>query len=327
MAYNLADGQLAASAATILGPDVAERVVTILLRNTSASTTETVVLTVSRSGSNPRSLFRAVLAPHERYEVVGLPLDPSDTLKGSSTNATTTDYLITSSQGGALSCASYDANGALKQTISAGTQSVGGNLTVTGDTTLTGDLTVNGGDIDAGASGAAGTVDIFPATSAKGKTQFTVTDNTGNTTTTITTGAQATTRTYTVPDALADADFLMGKQAAVARTATVAGATTGTIAAAGMRQHVTVTSANSAHIIILPTPTPGTEIILDVGVNGFQLQSSTPASVAINGGTGASAKSAIPANSTAVMYCVSATAWKGFYMDADSDLAKVPAAA
>jgi hypothetical protein len=54
---------------------------------------------------------------------------------------------------------------------------------------------------DAGASGTAGTVDIFPTTASKGKTSFTAADNTGNTTTTITTALQATTRTYTIPDA------------------------------------------------------------------------------------------------------------------------------
>jgi hypothetical protein len=64
-------------------------------------------------------------------------------------------------------------------------------------------------NLDAGSSGVAGTVDIFPTTAAKGKTQFTATDNTGDTTTTVTTAAQATTRTYTIPDAGANASFVM----------------------------------------------------------------------------------------------------------------------
>jgi len=115
--------------------------------------------------------------------------------------------------------------------------------------------------------------------------------------------------------------------AAVARTATADGLTTGTIADAGFRQHITVTSADANNIIVLPTPTPGVEVVLDVGATGFELRSSDPTTIAINGGTGANAESAIPANSTVFMRCVSATAWKGFFMDADGDVAKVEVAA
>jgi hypothetical protein len=180
---------------------------------------------------------------------------------------------------------------------------------------------------DLGSSGVAGTLDIFPTTAAKGKIQIAATDSTGDTTTTITNAAMATTRTFTIPDPLASCNFLMGRQAAVARTATADGLTTGTIADFGCYQHVTVTSANATDIIVLPTPTPGTTIVLHVGANGYKLKSSTPASVAINGGTGASAVSAIAADSTCFMTCVSATAWKGYFLDADGDVAKVAAAA
>ena len=109
-------------------------------------------------------------------------------------------------------------------------------------------------------------------------------------------------------------------------TATDDGTTTGTILAA--TRHATVTSASAAKQVILPAPVAGRDVlVIDVGANGFDLKSSTPASISINGGTGASAKSAIPANSTCFLTCVSATAWKGYYMDADGDLAKIPAAA
>lgn len=114
---------------------------------------------------------------------------------------------------------------------------------------------------------------------------------------------------------------------AAARTATADGLTTGTIADGGRSQHITVTSASADHIIVLPTPTPGTEVVLNVATNGFELRTSSPTTIGINGGTGASAESAIPANSTVFMTCVTATSWKGFYMDADGDLAKVEAAA
>lgn len=55
-------------------------------------------------------------------------------------------------------------------------------------------------NLDAGASGTAGSVDIFPTTASKGKVAITTADNTGNTTTAITVGAQAAARTYGLPD-------------------------------------------------------------------------------------------------------------------------------
>lgn len=112
--------------------------------------------------------------------------------------------LPTSSQmdfsGLAIKVTDIDVSGAL----STGSQTV---TTVTA--TTVGATTGNFTNIDAGASGTAGTIDIFPTTASKGKTAFTATANTGNTTTTITNAAQATTRTYTIPDAGANASFMM----------------------------------------------------------------------------------------------------------------------
>lgn len=110
-----------------------------------------------------------------------------------------------------------------------------------------------------------------------------------------------------------------------ARTASSDGAGTGTISADAT--HVTVTSGNADHIVVLPPPVVGRFLVIDVGATGFELRSNSPATVAINGGSGANAESAIPANSTVFATCVSTTAWKAFYMDADGDLAKVEAAA
>lgn len=76
-------------------------------------------------------------------------------------------------------------------------------------------------DIDAGASGTAGTVDVFPTTASKGKIQIAAADSAGNTTTTITNASQAGARTYTIPDAGASASFVM-----TAGAQTVAGAKT-----------------------------------------------------------------------------------------------------
>ena len=108
-------------------------------------------------------------------------------------------------------------------------------------------------------------------------------------------------------------------------TATDAGLTTGTILAD--TSHATVTSSAATKQVMLPVPVVGRVLTINVGANGFDLKSSAPATIAINGGSGASAKSAIAANSTCTLICVSATAWKGFFMDADGDVAKIAAAA
>lgn len=82
-----------------------------------------------------------------------------------------------------------------------------GNLTgnVTGD--ITGNVSAT--DIDAGASGTAGTVDVFPSTASKGKIQIAAANSAGNTTTTITNASQAGARTYTIPDLGASGNFVL----------------------------------------------------------------------------------------------------------------------
>ena len=64
-------------------------------------------------------------------------------------------------------------------------------------------------NIDAGASGSAGTVEIFPTTASKGKISISATANTNNDTTTITNAAQGGAYTYTIPDAGEAASFVM----------------------------------------------------------------------------------------------------------------------
>jgi hypothetical protein len=125
--------------------------------------------------------------------------------------------------------------------------------------------------------------------------------------------------------ALAAAGFTM---AAIARTATADGTGTGTIASGPMLQAIAVTAGGDADaIIILPAPTPGTIVILSVAATGYELRTNSPTTVGINGGTGADAESAIPANTTAVLICATATSWKGFQMGSDGTLAKVQVAA
>jgi len=180
-------------------------------------------------------------------------------------------------------------------------------------------------NLDAGASGTAGTVDVFPTTASKGKLAVSVTDQTGNTTVGLVIGAMAAARTITLADPLASADILTGKMAAVARTATADGLTTGTIADAGLLQFVTVTGGAN-NIIVLPTPTPGRIVILYVGATGYELRSSAPATVAINGGTDSAGESAIGANTLVVAICATATSWLAFSLSGTT-LAAVEAAA
>lgn len=112
----------------------------------------------------------------------------------------------------------------------------------------------------------------------------------------------------------------------VARTATAAGLTTGTIADGGVLTFVTVTSDSADKIIILPTPSPGAIVILVNGATGYELRSSAPATVAINGGAEADAESAIAASTLVIAICKSATAWAAFSL-AGTTLAAVEAAA
>ena len=55
-------------------------------------------------------------------------------------------------------------------------------------------------NLDAGASGTAGSVDVFPATASKGKLTLSCTNQTGNTTVTVDANAMAAARTINIPD-------------------------------------------------------------------------------------------------------------------------------
>ena len=188
-------------------------------------------------------------------------------------------------------------------------------------------LGVSAANIDAGASGTVGSLDVFPATAEKGRLRITAADQATDTIVALVAGAMAAARTITLADPLADADILAGKMSAVARTATADGTGTGTIADAGLLQFIAVTAGADANsIIVLPTPTPGRIVALYVGATGYELRSNSPTTVAINGGTGAAAESAIGANMLAVLICTSATTWHGFSITA-ATLAAIQAAA
>lgn len=100
---------------------------------------------------------------------------------------------------------------------------------------------------------------------------------------------------------------------ATTATATADGLETGALAAGS--QFVVVTSDDANKIISLPAPIPGTIVRLINGATGYELRTSTPATIAINGGAEANAESAIAANTYVEMMCVSATAWIGRQYD------------
>jgi hypothetical protein len=95
----------------------------------------------------------------------------------------------------------------------------------------------------------------------------------------------------------------------VAVTATSDGLTTGIIPDSA--KVVQVTSANANNIVALPTPVIGKKVkLINTSGTGFELRSSSPTTISINGGSGAAAESALA--STALLIhceCISATAW------------------
>lgn len=88
-----------------------------------------------------------------------------------------------------------------------------------------------------GASGTAGTLNVFPTTASKGKIVVSAADSAGDTATTITNASQSGARTYTIPDGGASANFVLSTGTSTATTATstelntVSGVTAGTVIA------------------------------------------------------------------------------------------------
>ncbi len=136
----IADGQLAASATLILagsslpsqgtGSNFGARL-NMTFCNTGVSS-ETVALTVLRNGGTARQICSVVLATGERLVISGFGIDQLDTLKGTATDASVVDYLISiASENVPFSMTCYDANGAIKQvnTGISGSQTASGKVT------------------------------------------------------------------------------------------------------------------------------------------------------------------------------------------------------
>lgn len=92
-------------------------------------------------------------------------------------------------------------------------------------------------------------------------------------------------------------------------------------------QCVTPTWGAATNILILPKPVPGKIVIIAGAATGGELRSSDPTTIAINGGTGASAESAVAASQMVVAICESATSWKAFTIASDGTTAGLEAAA
>ena len=118
------------------------------------------------------------------------------------------------------------------------------------------------------------------------------------------------------------------QSSAIVRTATDDGSGNGTIAA-GTSVVLVDADSDANHIIILPAPVVGNIItIIENGTTGYELRTSAPSTIAINGGTGSSGESAIAGATTYIRcVCVSSTAWIATQFAADGTESKVEAAA
>jgi len=100
-------------------------------------------------------------------------------------------------------------------TITAG--SISGVTSGTNTFTTVNATSVNATNIDAGADAVAGSIDIFPATTLRGKAAITCTNQTGNTTVGIVVGAMGQATVVTLPDPGAATSWIL--QSTAARTA------------------------------------------------------------------------------------------------------------
>lgn len=113
----------------------------------------------------------------------------------------------------------------------------------------------------------------------------------------------------------------------VAATATSDGSGTGTLEEGKLVQFVVPSWVGANNIIILPTPQPGKIVIIAGAGTGGELRTNAPATVGINGGSGAGTESAVAASQMVIAICESATSWKAFTIASDGTTAGLEAAA
>ena len=126
-------------------------------------------------------------------------------------------------------------------------------------------------NLDAGSSGVAGSVDVFPTTAASGKTTITSTDNAGDTTTDVVVAAQAGARTITIPDGGNATSFI--PQSTLALSLAEVDVLDGATAGAQVASKVVVADANINTGISKVTE-------LHIGATGSEVQvNATPAEI------------------------------------------------
>lgn len=139
-------------------------------------------------------------------------------------------------------------------------------------------------NLDAGSSGAAGTIDVFPGTALRGKFQVAVTDQTGNTTVTLQVGAMGQATAINLPDPGAAAAYLvMGTaQITLAEANVLDGATAGTAVASKVVVLDASKNFAGAHEVTLGTngatgAAAGKVILRDGGNPGYAVTLQTDA--------------------------------------------------
>lgn len=111
----ISDGQVAVSAAQIASWTGTESFRLNLTFTNTGVVSETLVLTIVRSGGTSRRIFRTVLAANEQVVVSGLAVDGDDVLKASTTTASVVDYTVSKSPDNTdFKIQTFDASGNLR---------------------------------------------------------------------------------------------------------------------------------------------------------------------------------------------------------------------
>ena len=143
-------------------------------------------------------------------------------------------------------------------------------------------------NLNVGADAVAGTLAVYPTTTATGKTTFTASSNSGATITNINTAAQAAARTLTVPDAGAStANFVLSTGTSTATTATstelntISGVTPGTVIAS---KAVVTDSGTKVNGLLNATFGAGTATVAPINLTaGTNLTTATAGAVEFDG--------------------------------------------
>ena len=179
-------------------------------------------------------------------------------------------------------------------------------------------------DLDAGASGTAGTIDIFPATAANGKIIIQATNAGGAYNTTVTNGTMTGSRTYTMQDMGASANFVFSEgaqtvngvktfgslnlhKATNAITAFAGGGQGSAVALTSTINSITV-CATAADSVKLPTATAGS--IVQVSNLGVAYANVYPASGDLIDALAANAAISCPVGGSLFFTCSVTGSWK-----------------